>query len=159
MPLGLCVARIVEVRQKERSLLIEGADCVDGTPVFDVKPYVCQDSVDKDELKVPDWVGEKEEEKRKVVWNEGVREKAVNDVWEEGKNKSLYEEGEGLARLAEEVVCRDIRSVHRQKSHSQEHSVELDVGKFSLLYDNDGLIVTITDVELRDFKKKTDNEE
>lgn len=37
-PLGLSVVRLVE--RRGRILLVEGLDCLDGTPLLDIKPYV-----------------------------------------------------------------------------------------------------------------------
>lgn len=50
-PIGLSVARLVEVRGD--TLVLGGADLVDGTPVLDVKPYLRHDI--QPEAVVPKW--------------------------------------------------------------------------------------------------------
>lgn len=39
-PLGLSAVRLLEVHPDKGELLVGGADLMDGTPVFDVKPYI-----------------------------------------------------------------------------------------------------------------------
>ncbi len=57
-PIGLSVAKIVSVDLKRKTIILAGADIVDGSPVLDLKPYVpfC-DSVEG--ATAPDWVERK----------------------------------------------------------------------------------------------------
>ncbi|HUJ88598.1 MAG TPA: tRNA (N6-threonylcarbamoyladenosine(37)-N6)-methyltransferase TrmO [Syntrophorhabdales bacterium] len=52
-PLGLHLVQLLEKREKE--LLVQGLDAVDGTPLIDIKPYIPeQDAVTT--ARVPGWV-------------------------------------------------------------------------------------------------------
>ena len=52
-PIGLTAVKIIDVLKD--SLLVEGLDAINGTPVLDIKPYYPQyDKVD--DAIVPDWV-------------------------------------------------------------------------------------------------------
>lgn len=52
-PIGVTTVRIIEVL--EDTLLVEGLDAINGTPVIDIKPYYPQyDKVDN--ANVPEWV-------------------------------------------------------------------------------------------------------
>lgn len=64
-PIGLSVAKLDKV--DERTIHISGIDLVHGTPVLDIKPYHYLDSLDKDELKFPNWLLESKEKGRLVV--------------------------------------------------------------------------------------------
>jgi len=56
VPVGLSLARVVDVNLRLGAITLAGADLVDGTPVLDVKPYVpfC-DRVE--DAEAPSWVG------------------------------------------------------------------------------------------------------
>lgn len=52
-PIGLTTVKIIDVL--EDSLLVEGLDAINGTPVIDIKPYYPQYDK-KDNAVVPEWV-------------------------------------------------------------------------------------------------------
>lgn len=39
-PIGLSCVRLEEIRREEMVLVVSGADLMDGTPIFDIKPYL-----------------------------------------------------------------------------------------------------------------------
>ena len=39
-PIGLSCVKLEQVRQEEMILVVSGADLMDGTPIFDIKPYL-----------------------------------------------------------------------------------------------------------------------
>ena len=39
-PIGLSCVKLEEVRPEEMRLVVSGADLMDGTPIFDIKPYI-----------------------------------------------------------------------------------------------------------------------
>ena len=53
--LGLCTAKIVSV--EGLSVIVEGLDAVDGTPVMDLKPAM-REFLPRETLRQPDWAGE-----------------------------------------------------------------------------------------------------
>ena len=67
---GLSCVKLIEV--KKRTLLIEGADLIDGTPIFDIKPYIpyC-DSFPNSKAGWVDQIGEIEHE---VLWSDKALE-------------------------------------------------------------------------------------
>lgn len=53
--LGVTIARIVSV--KDHTLIVQGLDAIDGTPVIDIKP-VMRGFQPRGEIREPDWAGE-----------------------------------------------------------------------------------------------------
>lgn len=53
--LGVTVVRIVE--QTGRTLIVEGLDAIDGTPVLDIKPMM-REFLPRGEVRQPDWATE-----------------------------------------------------------------------------------------------------
>ncbi len=55
-PIGLSLCKVEAIDPKTRTLVLLGLDLVDGTPVYDVKPYIPWDSVAREDIRVPGWV-------------------------------------------------------------------------------------------------------
>ncbi|MGE0876007.1 MAG: SAM-dependent methyltransferase [Burkholderiales bacterium] len=53
--IGLCTARLIE--RRGRTLVVEGLDAIDGTPVIDIKP-VMQEFLPRGAVTQPRWAGE-----------------------------------------------------------------------------------------------------
>lgn len=65
-PIGLSIAKLDKV--EDRTIHISGIDLIHGTPVLDIKPYHYLDSLDKSELKFPQWLIESKERGRLKVF-------------------------------------------------------------------------------------------
>lgn len=52
-PIGLTKVRLLKIEGNK--LFIDRIDAIDGTPVVDIKPYLPGDSVNIDEIKLPEW--------------------------------------------------------------------------------------------------------
>lgn len=50
--LGLTTVKLIEV--KEKTLIVRGLDCIDGTPILDIKP-VMKEFLPKDPVLQPEW--------------------------------------------------------------------------------------------------------
>lgn len=50
--LGIAAVKLIEVKQKE--VVVAGLDCIDGTPILDIKP-VMREFMPKGIMKQPDW--------------------------------------------------------------------------------------------------------
>lgn len=116
-PIGLSVAQIIEVRGN--TLIIGGADIVDGSPVLDIKPYVpfC-DAVTN--ASAPAWVREEASEEplkiSSVLLPAGVQSQLL-ECWSRRRTKSLYLSGHEFVQFVQQVLSRDIRSVHQRMTH------------------------------------------
>lgn len=64
-PIGLSIAKLEKI--EDRTLTISGIDLIHGTPVLDIKPYHYLDSLEKEELKFPNWLMESKEKGRLKV--------------------------------------------------------------------------------------------
>ena len=54
-PIGFCVTRLTKIR--DCTLLIEGLDAIEGSPVIDIKPYIPRaDSIP--DARVPEWTSQ-----------------------------------------------------------------------------------------------------
>ena len=121
-PIGLSVAEIIQVEGS--TIILGGADIVNGSPILDIKPYVnfC-DSLPT--AQAPAWVAPTSEDEpleiSSVVVNESVNA-ALKFSWEERKSqliglgkgkkiKPLYSTYGQYKGLVLQVLSRDIRSV------------------------------------------------
>eukprot|EP00884_Botryococcus_braunii_P013747 jgi/Botrbrau1/22373/Bobra.0002s0050.1 len=121
VPIGLSIAKIEE--RRGGSLLVSGVDIVDGSPVLDVKPYVpfC-DSLPF--AVAPSWVArEAPAEPLRVasVRIDELAQRRLREAWilnrQQGRQRGegpLYPDFQDFRRLVEEVLSRDIRSVHQR---------------------------------------------
>jgi len=82
-PIGLTVVRLLRVEKGREGLelVVSGADMQDGTPVYDIKPYVAYADA------VPDarcgFVDEVDFPVLEVVWSEDIRSSVPRAEWEE----------------------------------------------------------------------------
>ena len=53
-PNPLCLTPVRLLARRENTLLVEGLDALDGSPLVDIKPYV-PESRPADDVKLPDW--------------------------------------------------------------------------------------------------------
>lgn len=114
-PLGLSLARVVEIRG--RKLLLSGLDLVDGTPVVDVKPYLPQFEAVVD-AKTPDWVRESFSEQLLTVRWSPAAEAQLRDLLVDPKMCSpFFRDAEHFRRALEETLALDIRSPFQKKRH------------------------------------------
>jgi len=135
-PLGLSVAAVPGV--DGGALLLAGLDCVDGSPVLDIKPYLpfCDSVAD---ARAPAWAAAELAEDEPLA-TAGVRcapgaDAALRAAWaaaEAGRRAAarpasrapgeaappphtpLFGSGDEFAALVEEVLCRDIRATHQR---------------------------------------------
>jgi len=93
-PIGLSLCRIVKV--EKGAITVAGLDCLDGSPVLDIKPYLPIIECVSDAT-VPDWI------------YQGVDEdKAMTVEWEIADYTNRFDPQ--LILLVEETLSRDIRS-------------------------------------------------
>jgi hypothetical protein len=106
---------------KGATLLLSGADLVDGTPVLDIKPYLpyC-DSVP--ESSAPSWVQAGGENDVIAMASVSFTENFVTELakcWDVMGKNSLYSSQVEIQSLVEQVLSRDIRSLNqRQRPHN-----------------------------------------
>ncbi|GLC54118.1 hypothetical protein PLESTB_000825600 [Pleodorina starrii] len=106
-PIGLSTAEVIGV--EGNSLILGGADIVDGSPVLDIKPYVpfcdCLPAA-----RAPAWVQAEAEDEplavREVVVGEAARA-ALERAWRARKAHSMYRSAEQYLELV-----RQVRLVH-----------------------------------------------
>jgi hypothetical protein len=120
--LGLTLCALRSVHLPSRTLHLSGCDCLDGTPVFDIKPYIpATDAPPPDSLspvRLPPWVEGPlhRPPPLRVVWGEGCKEALLEAVAQGlGCCPTLYGPGEGevCAKAIEQVLALDTRSVHQ----------------------------------------------
>lgn len=117
--LGLTLCTLRSVDLPTRTLHLSGCDCLDGTPVLDIKPYIPATDAplaSSTPVRLPPWVEGplQRPPPLHVVWGDGCRE-ALLDAVAQGGGGTLYgpEEGEVCARAIEQVLALDTRSVHQ----------------------------------------------
>ena len=87
--LGLSLCRVEAVDLKTRTLSLLGLDLVDGTPVYDIKPYIPWDSVGRAQLRVPAWVENEDDVFASVGWSAAAAQ-AVAEARTMGHFGGLY---------------------------------------------------------------------
>jgi tRNA (Thr-GGU) A37 N-methylase len=53
--LGLTTVKLI--KREDRTLMVQGLDCIDGTPILDIKP-VMKEFLPKEKVQQPAWVDE-----------------------------------------------------------------------------------------------------
>lgn len=118
-PIGLSVARLIAVEGD--TLVLGGADLIDGTPILDVKPYLGHD-VQPDAV-TPAWCENRNDASLivEVRWHEG----ALHSLAEaSAKRKLRFYADATLAREAiEQTLQLDIRSVHQGRGQAVDETV------------------------------------
>lgn len=129
-PIGLSVAKVERV--EGRTVFLSGVDIVDGTPVFDLKPYLpYSDSVEN--ASVPFWT--ETENPNDPLNIKAVQfcpnfEESLQNCWENMSSHSLYPSPLSMRDLLEQVLSRDIRSVcQRNRPHTGRQVVLSDSPK------------------------------
>ena len=122
-PIGLSVARLLEVRGD--TLLLGGADVVDGTPVLDVKPYLRHDI--QPDARVPAWCERRDDASRLTdVQFAPAAEASLRAAL---PALDFYAEWDDLAAALRQTLLLDIRSVHQGRGQS------LDSQRYSCRFD------------------------
>ena len=62
-PIGLTLCKLDHVDLKEGRVYLSGIDLCDGTPVLDIKPYVCHDRPEVESLQYAKWIPTKQQSK------------------------------------------------------------------------------------------------
>ena len=140
--IGLTVARLLGVRGD--TLLLGGADLVDGTPVLDVKPYLRHDI--RPEASVPGWCEPVLASSliREVEFSEAASEALVASV----PRLRLYDDERTVREAIVQTLLLDIRSVHQGRGEAaagQRYHVRLD--KLDITFETYESRVLVTSVE------------
>jgi len=137
-PLGLSLVTIDRWEPSTRSLYIKALDLVDGTPVYDVKPYVHWDIPNEVKvvenriggigLKLPHWVESKDDVLASVVFEAEAEESLRYFVRKNKLSPLLYPSKDSMSFVAAkqtliEILSQDPRSTHRGLSKNQRGSI------------------------------------
>ncbi|MBQ8371442.1 MAG: tRNA (N6-threonylcarbamoyladenosine(37)-N6)-methyltransferase TrmO [Clostridia bacterium] len=124
-PIGLSSVRLVEVKDTDdgRVLVVEGADILDGTPIYDIKPYLSYTDSH------PDAVG---------GFADGVRDYSVEVEFSPEANKSLRaEDKERITALLKE----DPRPSYKSES---DREYGMLYGEWEIFFIGDAGSLTVT---------------
>eukprot|EP00536_Pseudo-nitzschia_multiseries_P018599 jgi/Psemu1/248833/estExt_Genewise1.C_27480002 len=142
-PLGLSLVTIDRWEPSTRRLFIKALDLVDGTPVYDVKPYVhwdipnevkvIENPVSGIGLKLPHWVENKDDVLASVVFEKEAEESLRRFVRQNVLSPLLYPSKDSLSFVAAkqtliEILSQDPRSSHRGLSKNQRGSISAKGG-------------------------------
>lgn len=127
--IGLSLVKVDYVDKKTRRLYISALDLVNGTPVYDIKPYVPWDVAgfvgafhDGLGIKVPEWVRQ-DDELQTVTFSEEAQE-SLNLYLSRGYLSPLYTTDNGGSNAARksimDVLAQDPRGVKRRGSSSRD---------------------------------------
>jgi tRNA (adenine37-N6)-methyltransferase len=135
-PLGLSVVQVESFHPSKRQLHIRGLDLVNGTPVYDIKPYVHWDIVGVDSgadeamihsgvpLKIPDWVERRDDVLAQVEFAPSTLVSLQQLVGRENALAPLYPAKDPTSVLAVqqtlfEILAQDPRSSHKGVTKNQ----------------------------------------
>lgn len=120
-PIGLSLCRLVRVEPDR--VIVSGLDCLDGTPIIDIKPYLPQIESLSNAI-VPEWI------------YQGIdKDKALVVTWAD----SVVLKDEQMRSVITQTLSSDIRS----KNQSNTSEWHLCIGEFEIEYSIDDNIVTI----------------
>ena len=130
--LGLSLVKLERWDPSLKRLYISALDLVDGTPVYDIKPYVHWDipavvDFDASKLRVPSWVENQDDVLPKVDFTKDA-EAVMEDYFEFDYLAPLYPSNDPTALEAamqtlREILAQDPRSSHKGVSKNQRGSV------------------------------------
>ncbi|KAL1514939.1 hypothetical protein AB1Y20_004015 [Prymnesium parvum] len=126
-PIGLTVAQLLEVRGD--TLILGGADIVDGTPVLDIKPYLRHDI--QADAKVPQWC-ERKTDASSVV-SVGFTPEAEMALEAAVPHLRFFSDLTNAREAVVQMLQLDIRSVHQGRGkqttskEGQEYYCRIDV--------------------------------
>jgi tRNA-Thr(GGU) m(6)t(6)A37 methyltransferase TsaA len=120
-PIGLSLVKLDRWEPSTRRLFLSALDLVNGTPVYDIKPYVQWDIpgdlYDKSILKVPAWVESKDDVLPDVQFSSQAEQDLVQLVRQNllaplypSKDKSAFE---AARQTLTEILAQDPRSSHK----------------------------------------------
>lgn len=96
-PIGITSLELLAVNHKELKIKVAGMDLIDGTPIFDIKPYIAQ--YDRIENSQDSWVNHTDNIGFHIEWTQ----QAIEDL----KN---FPEADEYKKLIEETLLLDIRN-------------------------------------------------
>jgi len=130
--LGLSLVKMERWEPSTKRLYISALDLVDGTPVYDIKPYVHWDipsivNYDASKLKIPSWVENQDDVLPKVEFTDDAKAE-MEDYFMFDHLAPLYPSGDSTALEAamqtlREILAQDPRSSHKGVSENQRGSV------------------------------------
>jgi tRNA-Thr(GGU) m(6)t(6)A37 methyltransferase TsaA len=130
--LGLSLVKLERWEPSSKRLFISALDLVDGTPVYDIKPYVHWDipsvvDFDASKLRVPSWVENQDDILPRVEFTNDATA-AIEDYFQFDYLAPLYPSNDPTALEAamqtlREILAQDPRSSHKGVSKNQRGSV------------------------------------
>ncbi|XP_050311955.1 tRNA (adenine(37)-N6)-methyltransferase [Anthonomus grandis grandis] len=128
-PIGLSLVKIQKIIND--TIFFYGVDMIDQTPVLDIKPYIPQYDKPEEEVVVPDWIQQANEERPlKVVYLEN----ALEQLRQFGSEETV--------QLIQSVLHEDPRSVYLRKKGNNSAYV-LKISEFTVecrFKDQEGLV-------------------
>ena len=113
-PIGLSIAKLDKV--EGRTITISGIDLIHGTPILDIKPYHYLDSLDKDQLTIPQWLEDsKDRGMLKVTFGESSNEELQAIV--DSGHLDFYKECQEVKELITQVFELNPHSIHTINKH------------------------------------------
>jgi tRNA-Thr(GGU) m(6)t(6)A37 methyltransferase TsaA len=127
-PIGMTLCKLDKIQKKNNEVVlhVSGLDLVDGTPVFDIKPYVpFYDSVDVNDVKLPPWVPEGLSTQRNVTITQLAQDELKDLLQKDPEALQFYGEKHGdvslegtvdvVTECIRQVLAVDVRSSHQTK--------------------------------------------
>ena len=127
-PLGLSVVELDKFDKSKRQLWIRGFDLVNGTPVYDIKPYVHWDTITSQSiptpLKVPTWVESKDDVLPSVTWSAEAETSLQELVQNKNQLSPWYPNAQSnsisdIQQTLCEILAQDPRSSHKGITKNQ----------------------------------------
>jgi len=138
-PLGLSTVKLLSINNNhgEISLQVQGADLIDGTPIFDIKPYIPYGD------SIPEAIGGFAEETPKSTLQVDFSDLAK-------KQLALYQdETPELEIMLQETLSLDPRPAYRQnKEDSQDYGVLFD--RYNVRWKVQGRQLIVLEIQLAD---------
>ena len=115
-PIGLSIAKLEKI--EDRTITISGIDLIHGTPVLDIKPYHYLDSLDRDELKFPNWLTDSKEKGRLKVFFTEESDEELKLMVKSGK-LDFYNSYDEVKEFVQQVFELNPHSIHTLNKHKE----------------------------------------
>ena len=139
-PVGLSLALLEdmivlqETSRKQTCIVLRGLDLVDGTPVYDIKPYVPWDRIPQ-QVKVPSWVSSADDELAQVNWTPSAKDQIYEAREYLAPFYAPTDRGVEEACLAiVEIIAQDPRALRDGRGESSMDAFEFTFGELRVCF-------------------------
>ncbi len=132
-PIGLSVVKLEAVDEAKGTLIVSGVDMIDGTPIFDIKPYIEQ----YDQVSQPEsgWLEQQQDSQKEVIWS--------NQALQNAETLKLDSK---IRHLITDVLKHDLRNQEDRRKQQPDKNYRTLLENYDVHFTQSGSMSTVTDI-------------